>query len=86
MIYYCASFSLFPSHHPLLPPRALREDDWGRVRSCFLSRPAGRVDFALLEKDCKAEPHFLQSLLKKAKEFFEATCTVKVIFYAANMK
>ena len=24
----------FPSHHPLLPPRALREDDWGRVRSC----------------------------------------------------
>ena len=23
--------SLFPSHHPLLPPRALREDYWGRV-------------------------------------------------------
>ena len=21
----------FPSHHPLLPPRALREDDWVRV-------------------------------------------------------
>ena len=25
------SSSLFPSHHPLLPMRALREDDWGRV-------------------------------------------------------
>ena len=24
---------LFPSHLPLLPPRALREDDWGRVSS-----------------------------------------------------
>ena len=24
---------LFPSHHSLLPPRALHEDDWGRV-SC----------------------------------------------------
>ena len=23
--------SLLPSHHPLLPPCALREDDWGRV-------------------------------------------------------
>ena len=25
------SSSLFPSRHPLLPPRALREDEWGRV-------------------------------------------------------
>ena len=32
------SSSLFSSHHPLLPPRALREDDWGRVRvSSFYS-------------------------------------------------
>ena len=23
--------TLFPFHHPLLPPRPLREDDWGRV-------------------------------------------------------
>ena len=26
-----SSSSLLPSHHPLLPPRALPEDDWGRV-------------------------------------------------------
>ena len=75
----------FPSHHPLLPPRALREDDWGRSQVVF-SLPASRVDFDVLEDDCMTQPHFLQSSLKKAKEYFEATCNVKVIFYAANMK
>ena len=32
------------------------------------------------------QPHFLQFSLKKAKEYFEASCHVKVIFYVANMK
>ena len=51
-----------------------------------VSLPASRVDFDALEKNCPAEPHFLQSSLKKAKEYFEASCNVKVTFYAANMK
>ena len=40
------TFSLFPSHQPLLTPRAIREDDWGRIR-------AGRFILRMLLTDLR---------------------------------
>ena len=85
MIYYCASFSLFPFPSPPAPAARVTRRRLGMSQVVF-SLPASRVDFDVLEDDCMTQPHFLQSSLKKAKEYFEATCNVKVIFYAANMK
>ena len=85
MIYYCASFSLFPFPSPPAPAARVTRRRLGTSQVVF-SLPASRVDFDVLEDDCMTQPHFRQSSLKKAKEYFEATCNVKVIFYAANMK
>ena len=85
MIYYCASFSLFPFPSPPAPAARVTRRRLGTSQVVF-SLPASRVDFDVLEDDCMTQPHFLQSSLKKAKEYFEASCNVKVIFYAANMK
>ena len=78
---------LSPFSLPINPAPAARvtRRRLGTTQVVF-SLPASRVDFDVLEKDCTAKPHFLQSSLKKAKEYFEPSCNVKVIFYAANMK
>ena len=74
MIYYCASFSLFPFPSPPAPAVRVTRRRLGTSQVVF-SLPASRVDFDVLEDDCMTQPHFLQSSLKKAKEYFEATCS-----------
>ena len=42
-LWFNAVRSLFPSHHPLLPPRALRWDDWERIRHNYQKQHRGRT-------------------------------------------
>ena len=67
-----APLSPFPS--PRAPTARVTRRRLGTSQVVF-SLPASRVDFDVLEDDCMTQPHFLQSSLKKAKEYFEATCS-----------